>query len=244
MGGIGHFFSKIIPSVAGYMLGGPAGGLLGTAYTLGNRDHREDAGAAANPYLSQIPGVLKQYAGPIAETGAPTGGEAGRIFQDLLKQYSSMGKDPVEFLNKLQSSYTPSEGYKYKQRQLSSALGNTAAAGGMAGSPYYQEKNAHLTKDLLSEDMQEYLNNLYGIMGTGMQGVEGRAGKATNAAIGLGGGLASALGEQGQLAFHNAQQSNFERAMRNSERNRLFASILSGNFGGGGGLFGGAGGWF
>jgi hypothetical protein len=209
----------------------PFGFLKNIAHAFGFGGREPNPSYAANQYLNQIPGILKQYAGPIAETGAPTGGEAGKIFSDLLKQYGGMATNPEEFLNRLQRSYTPSEGYKYKENQIEQALRNTAASGGFLGTPYHQQQQGGMTKDLLNEDMMEYLNNLFGIMGTGQRGAEGRAINAGQAALGLGGGLANALGEQGQLAFAQQQQANMNRNLLRNERLKLAARLLSQQFG-------------
>ena len=190
---------------------------------------KEDPQAAAQQYLNQIPEVGGAYYNPYITRGY----ESSNLLHD---QYQNLIKDPTAFINALLSSYKPSEGYQFQKKQLTDTMGNTAAAGGYAGTNYDQMQQAEGVQGLLSKDMQQYLQNALKAYGAGLTGEENFAGRGFQASGSLADMLSGALNQQGGLAFQAAQQRN---ADRNARSNSIFNTIAKGIGAGAGYYFGG-----
>jgi hypothetical protein len=175
----------------------------------------------AMPYLNQIPGVAHQAYDPYIQQGQRQGNA-------LESQYSQMFQDPTAFLNALQSGYKPSEEYNYKSDILGRGLQNTAAAGGFAGTQEHQRGYGELINQLLSGDMQRWLENLMRIQGTGLAGAETQAGRGYQASTGLADTLGSNLAQQGGLAYQGQDWRN----RRNQAGFNSLANLGSSFFGG------------
>lgn len=156
---------------------------------------------AANQYLNQIPGVAHQGYDPYVEAGKDASGRTKSKYEELMD-------DPTAFINKLMQGYKPSEGYQFQKDQLTKELGNTAAAGGIAGTPQDQMNQGEGVQKLLSGDMQQFLKNILGEFHTGLEGEEGIATRGYDASGKLTDTLGTALNQQGGLAFNDAQQKN------------------------------------
>lgn len=179
----------------------------------------------ANKYLNQIPGVAHQGYDDYINAGKDASGKTKSKYEEL------MG-DPTGFINKLMEGYKPSEGYQFQKEQLTKELGNTAAAGGIAGTPQDQMNQGEGVQKLLSGDMQQFLKNVLGVFDTGLEGEEGIAGRGYDASGKLTDALGGALNQQGGLAFQNAQQ-------KNSDKNSLWSMFGKALGAGAGGLLGG-----
>lgn len=166
--------------------------------------HKANPMQDANKYLDQIPGVGHQGYDPYVNAGLDASGRTKN-------QYESLMSDPTAFMNKLMEGYKPSEGYQFQKDQLTKELGNTAAMGGIAGTPLDQMNQGEGIQKLLSGDMQQFLQNVLGLFNTGLQGEEGIAGRGFDASKSLTDLLGNALNQQGGLAFQNAQQQNSDR---------------------------------
>src|SRR3954471_6100197 len=118
---------------------------------------------AANNYLNQIPGVAHQGYDPYINEGRDASGKTKSKYEELMD-------DPTGFINKLMEGYKPSEGYQFQKEQLTKELGNTAAAGGIAGTPEDQMNQGAGIQKLLSGDMQQFLKNVLGEFHTGLEG--------------------------------------------------------------------------
>jgi len=160
-----------------------------------------DPAAEAKPYLDQIPGVGKQYYDPFINRGAEADTQLGGQYNELLT-------DPVGFLNKLMGGYKPSEGYQAQKSELSNELRNTAAAGGVAGTPYHQKMQGDMIQKLLSGDMQQFLQNVMGNYNLGMQGKQGESNKGFQASNWLADLIGGSLNQQAGLAFRSAEDAN------------------------------------
>lgn len=180
---------------------------------------------AANQYLNQIPGVAHQGYDPYVNAGLDASGKTKSQYEDL------MG-DPTAFLNKLMEGYKPSEGYQFQKDQLGKEMRNTAAAGGIAGTPQDQLNQAEGIQGLLGKDMQQFLANALGIYRTGLEGEEGIAGRGFDASGKLTDALGGALNQQGGLAFQDQQQ-------KNKNKNDLWSMFGKALGAGVGGYFGG-----
>lgn len=163
--------------------------------------HDKNPMEAANPYLNKIPGVAHAAYDPYVNKGMEASGRTSDIYEQLLA-------DPTAFINKIMGGYEPSEGYQFQKDQLTKELSNTAAAGGVAGTPMDQMNQGQGVQKLLSGDMQQFLQNVLGMFKTGLTGEEGVATRGYDASGKLTDTLGNALNQQGGLAFNNAQQEN------------------------------------
>lgn len=180
----------------------------------------------ANQYLNQIPGLAHQGYDPYVNAGLDASGKTKSAYENMMN-------DPTGFINKLMENYKTSEGYGFAKDALTKEMGNTAAAGGIAGTPQDQMNQATGVQGLLSKDMQQFLENALGVYGGGLSGEEGVATRGYDATGRLTDTLGNALNQQGGLAFQNAQQQNKNR----NDRWNMFGKALGA---GAGAFFGGA----
>ena len=188
----------------------------------GNNTSPKDA---ANHYLDQIPGIGHDTYDPYINQGKESGTNAH-------SQYEEMMNDPQGFINKLMGGYKESEGYQYQKGQLEKGASNTAAAGGVRGTPQDYMNQAEGVQKLLSADQQQYLQNVLGRYDTGLKGEEGEATRGYNASEGLAGILGNNLSTQGGMAFQDQQQ-------KNKSRTDMINAIIKAFSGAAGGLLGG-----
>lgn len=160
---------------------------------------------AAMPYLQQIPGKMTQQYKPYQQMGM----EAGR---PLLDQSKAMAADPVAHLNEIMSQYEASPGYQYMLDEALRAAGNTAAAGGYRGNPEDIKNAARIADMLMGQDMQQWLANVLGEEGRGMEGERGFFGTGFQATSNLSDQIAQALAQQANLAYAGQANVNQQRA--------------------------------
>lgn len=201
--------------------------ILSNAFGGGNNG-QVNAMGAANQYLNQIPGKAHGAYDPYITQGKESGVNAHSA-------YEAMMKDPQAFINNLMSGYKTSDAYNYQSGKLGSAMSNTAAAGGIAGTPLDQMNQGEALQGLLSADQQQYLQNALGAYNRGLGGEEGEATRGYNATGSLNDIETGALNQQGGLAFNNAQQQN-------KNKNEMFQQVLKLIMAGGGAALGSFGG--
>jgi hypothetical protein len=195
-----------------------AGG-LGAGLFGGN-----SAADSANKYLDQIPGMEKGYYNPFIQHGEDAYGKFNPIT-------SSMLTDPAGFLESMMKGYQPSRGFQLKNDQMLRTAGNTAAAGGMRGSMQNIGNSAKITDMLMGDDMQQWLQNVMGIQGRGLNSQEHLYDTGFDATKNLTGDLSNVLGTQGTLNFYDTTN-------RNKEKQDMLMGILkmAGGAAGGGGF--------
>lgn len=191
---------------------------------FGNIGGMDGAAGKAMPYLNEAMDVSKKYMSPYIERGE-------RAAPILEREFGRMSSDPAAMLEKFMGSYKPSSYYKTMQDRLGQSISNTAAAGGMRGSPSEQGKQQELTNALLSKDMQQFLSNVMGIHSRGLSGEQNLYQTGFGGARGLSEDLSNILGTQAQLAFQQ------ERENQKSDDDMLgsIMSAFGGLIGGGGG---------
>ncbi len=208
------------------MLGGGGMGLFGGGSSQNPAD-------AASPYLQQIPGVAHKAYDPYIQRGQ----EAGGVLSGAL---DPMAQDPTGYLEKLMQSYRPSRAYQMQQEAMTRAAGNTAAAGGMRGTPSDISGEARITDRLMGQDMQQWLQNVMGIQRTGIGGEQNLYGTGFGASRAEEGDLSNVLGTQAQLAFQGSRE---EAKRKQDEFGGLLSALGSiGGFAMGGPAGGAAGG--
>ncbi len=206
---------------------------------FGGGGKKSNPANAAMPYLNQIPGMLtnqfnqqKGYLDPFIQRG----NSAYDTFNPI---YTNMAKDPAAFLESLMQNYEPSRGFGLKKDAMLKAAGNTAAPGGMRGSLQDIDQEAKLTDSLLGDDMQQWLQNVLGIQGTGLSGeshLYDTGFDATrglvDASRGLGDNLSNVLGTQAQLAFQGQREKNQRNSDTMSGIGKLAGGAIGAYFGG------------
>ncbi len=186
----------------------------------GGAGNNFDPMGAANKYLDQIPGVAHKGYDPYVNAGLDASGKTKSEYEGLMN-------DPTALINKIMEQYKTSEGYGFARDRLTKEMGNTAAMGGIAGTPLDQMNQAEGVQGLLSKDMQQFLQNALGRYDTGLQGEEGIASRGFDASGKLTDALGGALNQQGGLAFQDQQQrmtdANTREAQKRSDRNSLWS---------------------
>lgn len=181
-----------------------------TEYLSGGKNPAE----AAAPYLDQIPGIANQYYSPYTQQGQ-------QAYNTLQPQFSNMSTDPAAFLEHIMQNYEPSRGYQLKRDEGLRTASNTAAAGGMRGSMQDIGNESRLDDYLMSDDMQQWLQNVLGIQGAGMQGEQGFYNTGYDATKNLESDLANAMAQKANLEFYGQKD-------RNQSNNDLFSGIAKG----------------
>lgn len=156
---------------------------------------------AAKPYFDQIAPMEKENYNPYIQKG----NQAYDATNPVLSQMSS---DPAAFLEKLMRQYSSSRSYGLRNQEALTSAGNTAAAGGMRGSINDINNEAHISDSLLGDDMQQWLQNVLGIEGTGLSGEQHLFDTGYDATKSLTSDLSNVLGTQGQLAFQGQANKN------------------------------------
>jgi hypothetical protein len=188
-----------------------------------------DPNEAANKYLDQIPGQLKEYADPYIQQGKDAYGQ-------LSPEYNKMTSDPTAFLENMMKGYEPSKAYQMQRDEALQAAGNSAAAGGMRGTTMDRDDSSRIASMLQGQDMQQWLQNVMGIKGAGMQGQQGFYDKGFMASSQLGSDLSNVLGTKATNAFQGVQQQN---QARNDMISKLMGLVGGGIGAGAGALAGG-----
>lgn len=160
-----------------------------------------NASDAANQYLNQIPGEAHNAYDPYINQGKESGTNIHAAFEQLMK-------DPQGFINNIMNGYKESDAYKYQSDKLGKSLSNTAASGGIAGTPLDQMNQGEQLQGLLSADQQQWLQNVLGRFDLGLQGEQNEATQGYDATKNLNDIISGSLNQQGGLAFNNAQQNN------------------------------------
>jgi len=210
--------------------------IFGKGGNSGSGGQNFNGAAAANPYLSKIPGLgLEQYS-PYINSGLG----AAWLSKD---SFDKMSQDPTAFLNNLMKGYNTSEGYNFEKEKLDKELAAGANAGGIAGTPADYLKRGEAVQGLLSKDMQQYLSNLLNINKAGLEGENSIANRGFEASQNLTDLIGGAYNQQGGLAYNNAvnqqNQYNQQQTQNSSNRNALFSSLAKALGIGAGAIFGG-----
>ena len=178
----------------------------------------------ANNYLNQIPGQAHTSYDDYITKCKESGGNVHQAFQDMMS-------DPQGFINKIMGGYQESDAYKYQKDKLGTAMSNTAAAGGIAGTPLDQMTQGEQIQKLLSGDQQQWLQNVLGRFDKGLGGESDEATRGYDASGKLNDVLGGALNQQGGLAFQGTQADNAQHGANQ----KAFMSFLAKALGGLGG---------
>jgi hypothetical protein len=184
-----------------------------------------DPSKDANRYLGQIPGVGHNAYDPFINQGREAGNKLGGEYGKML--------DPTAFMDEIMGHYKESQGATYEKDKLGRGIGNTAAAGGFAGTPEHQREYGEMAGNIMSKDMQQYLQNALQIHGKGVEGEQDFYNKGYGASGSLADLLGGNLASQGSMAFQQGQQHNQNRTALMSAIAKALAQYAGGGAGGG-----------
>ncbi len=182
----------------------PDSRLAGTANGLFNLFFAKNPSDAANPYLEQMEGKAGQYMNHYIDEGKRAGGIWG-------KQNELNVSDPTAVMDKVGANYKKSPGYQFNMDEAMRAANNSAAAGGMAGTPAEQQRAQTVASGLASQDYGAYVDRGLGQYGLGMGGLShqndiGFMGSQTMAQAAI-----AQLMAQAQNAYEGANTSNQQK---------------------------------
>lgn len=181
----------------------------------------------AQPYLDKMPGYADQYMQPLINQGNTAGGIAQQ-------QYAAMAQDPSQFYNNMFKNYGQSDYSKFMSDQLGRTNSATAAQGGFSGTSGDINKQMETQNALLSQDWNQYFDQVSGLQNQGLQGEMSMYGTGANAA-------SQAYGGMNQYAQLSAQNQFAGTQAQNASAGGMFGNI-AGAVGLGAGLYGASGG--
>lgn len=173
---------------------------------------------AAMPYMEKIPETVTPYYTPYRKMGMGAGALS-------FPQYARMTVNPEGYYENIMQGYTESPGAQYQQEQLEKSMSGNAAAGGYTGTPYDQQQQAEMIQGIISKDQQQYLRDVLGIQGTGLQGEQHFFDVGYSASDTLAKLLAENLAAEAGLEFEGQQYENY---MKQQQRNNLMKSLTMG----------------
>jgi hypothetical protein len=167
----------------------------GSPYEEAMNQYREYAGKAEgvqNPFLQAGTGAIKP-------------------FQDWLSRL----QNPMDFINNTMGQYQESPFAKYQQQQATRAAQNFGSASGLSGSTPLMLQAQENARNISSQDMNTWLQNVLGIntqYGAGQQGLINTGANAANALTTMYGDMGRSMGEAayGREAGH---QQNIGRML-------------------------------
>ncbi len=190
------------------MVWGPliaAGVNLGTSLLNSRAAGKRDR--ALNAEMDQIPGFGRQGYQPFIDQGMQAQGQASGAYQQMLQ-------NPTSFVDQIMQSYKPSQGYQFRQKNSLNAMRNSASSGGFAGTGYDQMQQGEMADNLASQDMQQYLQNVLGVQGTGLAGQQHVGDIGYNASGSLADYLGNAAMSKANLKYgQNKQASSNDAGM-------------------------------
>jgi len=153
--------------------------------------------------LEDFQKMLQEYYGPYSQAGE-------NALPVLEQQYQMLLNNPDQLHQQFGSTYEESPGYQYQMDQAMNAGNMAAAAGGMLGSPSHQTEMMGQASNIANQDYWNYMNNLLGLHGQGLNTAGNMANMGYNAANSMAGNTGSFMGAQQGLAYNGAanQQNN------------------------------------
>lgn len=170
--------------------------------------------SAAMPYLQKIPSTITPYYQPYIDKG-------NQALSDTFAQYSKLISNPGGVLNDFGKDYQQSPGYEWTSSQATGAANNSAAAGGMLGTPQNQEQSAEAAGHVADEDYWNYMQNVFGLYTQGLSGEQHVSDTGYKASSSLADDLGKNLQSESGLAFNGA-------ASQDKANSDFLGSLLSG----------------
>jgi len=220
----------MIDPITGMAVAGAVGQIgKGLSGLFGKKKNKNNPADASKPYLDQVPGATKPYYQPYIDEGRNASGNVNR-------EYGRMTDNPQDVYDQMGKGYKESPGYQTRLQAGLQAAQNASAAGGMLGTPQYQQQSAQIANDMSSKDYEDYMNHMMDIYGQGVQGQQGTANQGYDASKGYADILGNNLNDQATNAYEGQKNTN---EYNNQRKNQGWGDMFSG-LGGLSGLFGGS----
>jgi hypothetical protein len=129
--------------------------------------------------MQQAVGTSTGYLNPYLQTGTQALGQEYAGLQQM--------QDPTGFYNKIMDAYQQSPATQFQMQQGLNALKNTAAATGYTGSGKEMQDLMKYSQDLTSQGQQSFLQNILGIHGQYLAGLQGLGQQGQQAGTTMGG---------------------------------------------------------
>jgi hypothetical protein len=146
-------------------------------------------GGSYEPLYSyeDVENMLMQYFGGYIEEGDVA-------LQTLAEQYTMLLNDPAAMQAMLGAGFEESPGYQYQYEQAMNAANQSAAAGGMLGTPAHAQQSMGTASGLAQQDYANYYNRNANLYGQGLSTATGinQMGYQANAA--MAGGMGNYMG--------------------------------------------------
>lgn len=197
---------------------GPFGSVIGMGADIGSYFDWRNPANAPMKYLEQGRNELPDYYKDYIQRGNRMGGQAEDQFGQLMN-------DPGGRMNQIGQSYQQSPGFQFQLQQALQAGNQSAAAGGMAGTPQHQQQNMGLANNLANQDYNQYMQNALGQYDIGLQGGQHMYDTGYGASNQLGQSMKDLLESQARLKYSGEDQRNKHQGS--------FWSKLGGYFSGG-----------
>ena len=178
-----------------------AGKFVGGAFQELNESFFPNAAKAGMPYLEENPAIYHEYYDPYVDWGK-------QVMPELSGQYENLLKDPSGMRDWLTKDFQTNPGYQFQMDQMMNAGNNAAAAGGMLGTPMHQQQNMGYAQGLANQEFNNYLSQMLGLYGQGLEGTQGMFDTGYNASMGLAGQLGNNNNSMAQLAYSGQNNAN------------------------------------
>lgn len=156
-------------------------------------NYKNPADEAMGP-LNQIPGMMEKYYGGYRDAGMS-------MLPGLQQQYANLTGNPGGMINQMGEGYKQSPGFDFALKQALNSARQSAAAGGMAGSPMHEQESMDVASGLASRDYNQWLQNAMGMYGMGLQGQQGIFNTGYNASDSMAQQIAQALAAKSGLKY-------------------------------------------
>jgi hypothetical protein len=172
----------------------------------------------ARQYLQPVPDYGKAAYNPFIQQGQ-------EAYAKLNPQYEKLLTNPAGLYNEDVAGYHPSEQYQMMAPYLQEALANANRASGYGGTSADEFAQGDLVRQLLSQDLGTYMENVRGNRALGLQGYETATGRGFQGAGSLADYLGNAAGNRANLEYSGKQQQN-------ANKSQLFGDIIKAISGG------------
>lgn len=160
-----------------------------------------NAADSGMPYLQQAGNQMPGYYQPYIDAGM------GQL-PNLQREYGQMTNNPGAFINNMGKNFQQSPGYNFQVGQATNAANHAAAAGGYVGGPQEQQSLGSTVSGLANEDYYNWLKQVMGAYGAGVQGQQGLYKTGFDASDDLASNLSAILQSQAQLAYTGQANQN------------------------------------
>jgi hypothetical protein len=177
---------------------------------------------AAMPYLQQTMGKVSPYYQPFIDTGT---GAMNQLYGNA-QQLATPG-GATDILNQMGQGFSMNPGQQQAMQNATTAANQSAAAGGMAGSPSSQLALANQINNMSYSDYNDYMNQALGLYGMGNQDLGDLTHLGYQASDQMGDDWMKNLSEQAGLSYAGVANQNKMKAMQAQQASGLLGGLGS-----------------